>query len=386
VEFAELFPGITTRRDSRAVDRWELDGRRGYMLAAGVGGPITGHGALLGIIDDPVENWEAAQSETIRAKTWEWYRTTFRTRIWEDGAIVLIQTRWHEDDLAGRLLQDQPGEWSVLRLPALAETQGERDENNARLSLAPGAPDPMDRAPGAPLCPQRFSLQALEQLRRDVGSMAWTAQYQGCPYPPEGNRFKRHWLPLVEVAPKLGRRVRAWDCAATAGGGDYTAGVLMVKTGDGLFYVEDVVRGQWSPGERDRVILATAERDRDAHASTAIVVEQEPGSAGVDASRSIVRMLAGFPVRADRVTGSKQVRAEPFASQAEAGNVRLVRGAWNGAWLEELCVFPNGRHDDQVDASSAAFTALAAVPKTAAPRVVSGMSSLPTSPVPRLVY
>jgi predicted phage terminase large subunit-like protein len=160
----------------------------------------------------------------------------------------------------------------------------------------------------------------------------------------------------------------------------------MVKTGDGLFYVEDVVRGQWSPGERDRVILATAERDRDAHASTAIVVEQEPGSAGVDASRSIVRMLAGFPVRADRVTGSKQVRAEPFASQAEAGNVRLVRGAWNGAWLEELCVFPNGRHDDQVDASSAAFTALAAVPKTAAPRVVSGMSSLPTSPVPRLVY
>ncbi len=134
-EFQGLFPGIATRRDSRAVDHWELENHRGGLLAAGVGGPITGHGALLGIIDDPLENWEQAQSWTIREKIWDWYRTTFRTRIWEGGAIVLIMTRWHEGDLAGRLLADQASERTVLRLPAVAESQQDRDANNKRLGL-----------------------------------------------------------------------------------------------------------------------------------------------------------------------------------------------------------------------------------------------------------
>src|SRR5262249_51902761 len=124
-EYALLFPAIRTRRDSRAIAHWELDGHKGGLLAAGVGGPITGHGARLGIIDDPVENWQEAQSQTVRDTCWDWWRTTFRTRIWEGGAIVLIMTRWHEDDLAGRLLAEQAAEWTVLRLPALAETQAD---------------------------------------------------------------------------------------------------------------------------------------------------------------------------------------------------------------------------------------------------------------------
>jgi hypothetical protein len=194
-EYAALFPGLATRRDSRAVDHWHLDGRRGGMPAAGVGGPVVGHGGLLGIIDDPFENWEQAQSPVMREKVWEWYRTTFRTRIREGGAIVLVQTRWHEDDLAGRLLAEQPGEWAVLRLPAVAEAQAERDQANERLGLPPGEPDPLGRAPGEPLCPSRFSKPALEQLRRDVGTLAWYGQYQGVPRAPEGNRFKRRGSP-----------------------------------------------------------------------------------------------------------------------------------------------------------------------------------------------
>jgi len=208
-EYQELFPGITTRRDSRAVNHWQLAApHRGSMLAVGVGGPITGHGAMLGIIDDPFENWEQAQSQTIRDKVWEWWRTTFRTRIWEGGAIVLIMTRWHEDDLAGRLLQEQADRWVVLRLPALAETQEERDENDRRLGLPTGQPDPLGREPGEPLCPKRFSRSALEELRRDVGPVAWAAEYQGVPRAPEGNRFKRHWFPIVDAAPAMARRVR----------------------------------------------------------------------------------------------------------------------------------------------------------------------------------
>jgi predicted phage terminase large subunit-like protein len=366
-EFATLFPGTTTRRDSRAVDHWQLDGRRGGMLAAGVGGPITGHGGLLGIIDDPLENREQAQSQTIREKVWEWYRTTFRTRIWENGAIVLIQTRWHEDDLAGRLLLDRPGQWSVLRLPAIAESQPERDDANKRLGLPVGARDPLGREPGEPLCPTRFSRSALEQLRRDVGAGAWTSQYQGVPRPIEGNRFKRVWFPVIDWPPPPPDqmpqglpRVRYWDKAGTAGSGCYTVGLLMCRTTDGLFVVEDVVRGQWSAGERNKVMLAVAQRDADRFGSeVSIWAEQEPGSGGKESAEATVRLLAGFAVYTETVTGSKEVRAEPFAAQAEAGNVRVARAPWNGDYIDEVLSFPTGRFSDQVDASSGAFNHLA---------------------------
>jgi predicted phage terminase large subunit-like protein len=363
-EFGELFPGISTRRDSRAVDHWELDGRRGGMLAVGVGGPVTGHGGLLGIIDDPFENWEQSQSQTIRDRVWEWWRTTFRTRIWEKGAVILIQTRWHEDDLAGRLLLDQPGRWAVLRLPAVAETQDERDEANRRLGLPAGALDPLGRQPGEPLCPTRFSRDALAQLRRDVGSQAWHSQYQGVPRPPEGQRFKRDWFPIVDPAPAyppmVANRVRYWDKAGTAGGGCYTVGVLMARSDDGCWYVEDVVRGQWSSAERNNVMLRTARADADRHDNAVTTwTEQEPGSGGKESAEATIRLLAGFAVFAETVTGSKETRAEPFAAQAEAGNVRIVRAAWNGEYLDELLSFPSGKYSDQVDATSGAFNKLA---------------------------
>jgi predicted phage terminase large subunit-like protein len=358
-EYRRLFPGIATRRDSRAVDHWHLDGHRGGMLVVGVGGPITGHGALLGVIDDPFENWEQAQSETIREKIWDWWRTTFRTRIWEGGAIVLIMTRWHEDDLAGRLLAEQAGAWRVLRLPALAETQAERDATDERLGLPSGQSDPLGREPGEPLCPERFSLGSLQDLQRDVGSMGWAGQYQGTPRAPEGNRFKRAWFPIVEAGPAAGERVRYWDKAGTDGAGAFTVGLLMARGPDHLYYVADVVRGQWSAGPRDEVMRQTAQLDRTRYGGrVAIWVEQEPGSGGKESAEASIRLLAGFPVYAERVTDPKEVRAEPFAAQAEAGNVRLVRGPWNGPYIEEMISFPAGTYRDQVDATSGAFNKL----------------------------
>lgn len=372
-EFRRLFPGLTTRRDSRAVDHWELDGHKGGMLAVGVGGPITGHGARLGIIDDPVENWEQAQSQTIRDKTWEWYRTTFRTRIWENGAIVLIMTRWHEDDLAGRLLAEQGDEWTVLRLPAIAETQADRDSNNERLGLAQGRPDPLGRKPGEPLCPKRFSLAALELLRRDVGSLAWFGQYQGVPRAPEGNRFKRDWFKIVdEGPPPSAPRVRYWDRAATEGDGDFTVGLRMAKD-KGVYFIEDVVGGQWSSGRRDEMMKQTAEADRKKFGNRVkIWLEQEPGSSGKDSAQAAIQMLAGYPVHAETATGSKEVRAEPFAAQAEAGNVKVVRGRWNAEYVEELTTFPNGAFDDQVDGSSGAFNKLGTAGPSFPPRDMGG--------------
>jgi predicted phage terminase large subunit-like protein len=354
--FRMLFPMVATSRDSRAVNQWQIAGRRGYMKAVGVGGPVTGHGGPLGIIDDPFENWEQAQSLTHRNRVWDWYRGTFRTRIWENGAIVLIMTRWHEDDLAGRLLEQDAGGWEVLRLPALAESQADRDAHNIKMHLGAGLPDPLNRDPGAALCPKRFSAGALHELKADVGSLVWSAEYQGAPTLPEGGMFKRHWLPIVDAAPAEGRAVRYWDKAGSAGGGDYSAGVKLVRSTDNLFYITDVIRGQWSSGQRNAVIEQTAQLDGE---RVTIWVEQEPGSGGKESAENSIRLLAGFNVHREPVTGEKWVRAMPLAAQCEAGNVKLVRGAWNGDFIEELTGFPTGTHDDQVDAASGAFNKLA---------------------------
>src|SRR5690606_29792931 len=127
-------------------------------------------------------------------KTWEWYRTTFRTRIWEDGAIILIMTRWHEDDLAGRLIQEQGNEWEILRYPAIAESEKERVANNRQLKQSDDQVDPLKRDEGEPLAPNRFSRAALDLLKRDVGPYAWAAQYDGVPRPAEGGLFKRSYF------------------------------------------------------------------------------------------------------------------------------------------------------------------------------------------------
>lgn len=357
-EFADIWPAVTTDPSSRAVDRWQLaPPHRASLTAAGVGGPVTGHGAALGIIDDPFENWEQAQSAVTRNRIWDWYRGTFRTRIWENGAIVLIMTRWHEDDLAGRLLARQAEEWTVLRLPAVAEDQATRDRNNARMNLPPGQADPLAREPGQPLAPTRFSLPALDALHTDVGDLVWQAEYQGSPTAPEGNRFKRDMFTILEVPPAdIVARVRYWDKAASVDG-KRTAGVRMSKTADGRYVVEDVIAGQWLTHKRRAVMKQTAQLDGMA---IAVHIEQEPGSSGVDSIQDEIRLFEGFAVYADRPTGDKDVRLEPFAAQAGAGNVYLVRGPWNALYIDELLAIPNGACRDQADASAGAFLKLVA--------------------------
>lgn len=365
-QYQRLFPEIRINRTSRKVEFWRLLGYKGYMKSAGVGGPITGHGAGLGIIDDPFENWDRAQSQVYRKHVWDWYRTTFRTRIWEGGSIVLIMTRWHKGDLAGLLLEDQGEEWEVLRLPAISESQEERDKNNQYLGLPVGEPDPLGRKEGEPLCPQRFSLNALLSLKKDVGSMGWSAEYQGVPRATEGNRFREEWFKVINEAPAVvidrAPMVRYWDNAATQDGGCYTAGVLMAVW-EHTIYIMDVVHGQWSSENRDAVMLSTAKTDAAAYQNRVEVhFEKEGGSSGVDAATAIVKLLAGHPVYADRVSGSKDVRLMPFESQAEAGNVRLVArpGAkWVRTYIDEFLEIPNGVYRDQSDATSGAYNLLA---------------------------
>jgi predicted phage terminase large subunit-like protein len=354
------FAQVKTRKDSRAVNHWSLAAPyRGGLLAVGVGGPITGHGALLGIIDDPVENWEQAQSQVFRDKTWEWYRTTFRTRIWEDGAIILIMTRWHEDDLAGRLIQEQGNEWEILRYPAIAESEKERVANNRQLKQSDDQVDPLKRDEGEPLAPNRFSRAALDLLKRDVGPYAWAAQYDGVPRPAEGGLFKRSYFdspdhPLIDAdkIPSIAYAVRYWDLAMSEKtSADYTVGWKYGMGVDGHRYVLDVCRDRVDWGELTeymaKVMLADGPE-----------VPQGIEMKGY-MSRAVQKLnadprLHGYSIFGYEVDKDKFTRALPAAAKAAAGLVHMVNAHWTEPAIAELCSFPNTAHDDQVDAFSGA--------------------------------
>jgi predicted phage terminase large subunit-like protein len=348
-----------------AAPHWET-GSGGGLWAAGVGGPATGKGWHLGIVDDPIKNAEEAASRTIREKQKEWYEAVWSTREmgWSDddpdGAEIIVQTRWHQDDLAGWRLsieseeceykEGEPERWHILNMPAISE--------ETPPSFPPSCTVTPDwRQPGEALCPEIRPLSRLRQTRNRIGVYFFEALYQQRPAAREGSLFHVGKMETIDGPPPGLRIVRAWDKASTEGGGDWTAGVKMGTLGDGIFYVLDVVRGQWSTDRRNERIRRTAETD--GH-GVRILGQQDPGSAGVDESKAFVRLLAGYPVRVARVTGAKESRADPLSAQINAGNIKLVRGAWNDAFVEELRSFPNGAHDDQVDAAADAFNDLAA--------------------------
>jgi predicted phage terminase large subunit-like protein len=351
--------GVELSPEAQATKQWET-GKGGGLWAAGVGGSITGKGFHLGVIDDPLKNAEDAASETIRTKQRDWYDSTFYTRAEPDAAIILIQTRWHEADLAGYLLDkeyEEPEGWHIIDFAALREDAPIQVYLNGELTALPDTCtlEPDDRKLGKALCPERYDEEALQKIRGHIGSYYFTALYQQRPRPREGNVFKREWFEFVDTVPEKGTTVRYWDKAATEGAGDWTAGVKMRRV-DSTYYVLDVRRGQWAPGKRDGNIVQTANEDgKQVRQRT----EQEPGASGKDAALAFVTMLQGYSAGATSVTGDKLIRAEPLASQAEAGNVKIVRGTWNRVFLDELTAFDKGKHDDQVDGASGAFNFLA---------------------------
>lgn len=361
-EYIRLFPNtrlfgknIRTVADGswlRNSDMFEVVEYKGSYLGSGVGGALTGHGGHYLICDDPIKNRQEANSKTMREAVWDWYISTFRTRLAPSGGILLTVTRWHEEDIAGRLLtlaENEPkaDQWTVINLPAISEE--------------PIATYDKRTHAGQALWPNRFSEDELEATRLSLGTYEWSALYQQRPRPLEGGMFKRHWFgEPVRVAPRVAQRVRYWDKAGTESAkADYSAGVLIARAPDGTFYVESVIRGQWSALQRETVIKQTAIADKELYGYVTIWVEQEPGSGGKESAEATVRNLAGFAVKTERVSGDKETRAMPYSAQCEAGNVKIVRGAWNTDYLDELTDFPNGTNDDQVDGSSGAFNKLA---------------------------
>lgn len=304
------------------------------------------------IIDDP-HSTETAESETERANTTRRFRegATNRLNDQERSAIVVIMQRLHEEDVSG-VINSLGMDYVHLMLPM--EFEPER-----RCSTSIGFTDPR-KSEGDLLDPIRFPPSAVEKLKRDMGSYAWAGQYQQRPAPRSGGMFQRSDFEVVDVLPAgQGKWVRAWDFAASevkpGRRPDWTVGLKMVLIGD-IFYVVDVERGQWKPSKVEEVLLNTASQDG---ADVAVRIPEDPGAAGKSDAATKIKLLKGYTVTAVRPTGEKSVRARPASAQAEAGNVKLVRGDWNTPFLDEVCTFPAGSNDDQVDAFADALNELA---------------------------
>ncbi len=353
----DLF-GVRVSNETSARDDWRIEGREGGMITAGAGGPITGRGANLFVIDDPVKNARDANSQTVRQGIWDWWQSTALTRLEPDASVLVVQTRWHKQDLTGRLLGEDPEDadddepdderWEVLNLPAIAEGQG----------------DALGRLTGEALWPERWPAARLEKRKRRLGGYVWGALYQQRPTDPEGNYFKRSWFNVVppERAPRIVRAVRCWDLAATLEGEngnsdpDYLAGVKIGQGEDQRYYVLHVFAQRVSADGVEKTIQQFGHSDgRD----VAIRIEQEGAASGKIVKSHFERMMDGWDCRFTGIPrGTKFVRSGPFNAACERGDVVLVAGAWNEPYLEELQSFPNGSHDDRVDASVGAYEAL----------------------------
>jgi predicted phage terminase large subunit-like protein len=298
-----------------------------------------------------------------RDKTWLWFTDDFRTRLSTNAGLLIIMTRWHIDDLLGRLLQQLGLEVRVLRYPALAEENEDHRMSDWQLTSEGWLPAwrHIRRSKGAAPFPELKPKSFLLEQRELLPQSSWESLYQQNPIIVGGGQLPIEQLKVLQFFDRANilSSVRYWDKGGSDGkDAAYTAGVLMHKMNDNTFVIAHVLRGRWSSFEREQRIRRYAEADKILSKNYMIVVEQEPGSAGKESTENTIRNLAGFRVYADRVTGSKQVRAEPFAAQVQAGNICLRAGSWVQAFLDECESWPNGKYKDQVDAAAGAFNRL----------------------------
>lgn len=323
--------GYSIAGDNRAAGRWETSSG-GEYYAAGVGGSITGRRADLAVIDDPIRSREDADSEAVRQSQWDWYRYDLMTRLKPGAAVVLILTRWHEDDLAGRLLADESDRWCVIRLPMEAEDD-----------------DPLGRPAGAPLWPQWFTDQMRSDARRDA--RLWSALYQQRPAPEEGDYFRSDWLREADIIPPA-HAMQIYggsDYAVTSGGGDYTVHAVVGMDSESRLYLLDLWRRQassdeWVQSFCDLVLMwrpiGWAEELGQIRSGVGPFLERQQRERGAWVARE------QFPTR-----GDKAVRAQSIRGRMALSGLYVPRGApWVAGLRSELLSFPAGKHDDQVDA------------------------------------
>ena len=337
--YRALFPRMRLAKDTETEC---VTTKGGGRFAVPVGGSFTGRGADVIIIDDPMKA-DDAQSEKARRAVNEWYGTTLLSRLDDkgSGAIILVMQRLHEDDLAGKLLRD--GGWCHLNLPAIAQEDEE-------IAMGPGAVHL--RPKGEALHPERESHPVLDAIRREIGSLTFSAQYLQQPVPLEGNLVKRDWIQWFDTAPSRGggaQVVQSWDVASTTGEtNDYSVCTtwLMVKR---TYYLLNVWRGRLEfPHLKQKLIALALE-----HKPNRILIEQAgPGLHLIQDLRTNPVKDVPVPIGI-KPEGDKIVRMEAQSARFEELQVHLPKEApWLAAFLHEMLAFPNSRHDDQIDSVS----------------------------------
>lgn len=340
---------ILLTSDQNAKTKFENDAT-GFREAMAFTSTTGSRGDRL-ILDDPLSVDDANSEANLNAAEIT-FTEALPTRLnSEKSAKIVIMQRLHERDTSGLILSRK---LSYVHLCLPMEFEAER-----RCQTVIGFEDPRQED-GELLFPERFPQTQVDELKRNMGSYATAGQFQQRPVPREGGMFKRHWFDVVAAVPAGGTSVRGWDLAATkaavsaTSGPAYTAGVKVTEVG-GVYYVEDVRRERGSAGEVERLIKATAQQDGE---KVKISIPQDPGQAGKAQVAAFARLLAGFNCRFSPESGKKEDRALPVSAQAEAGNIKLVKGDWNDAFLDEVCLFPGGTFKDQTDALSRAMADL----------------------------
>lgn len=328
--------GVSLADGDSAADRWSL-ASGGEYFAAGVGGSVTGRRADLVVIDDPVRSREDADSETIRDKTLDWFRSDLLTRLKPGGRLVIIQTRWHEGDLSGELLEAAKkggDQWRVISLPALA-----------------GPDDALGRKPGEALWPEWEDEAALHRKRAMLLPREWSALYQQNPVPEDGDYFKAEWIKRYTVAPDLKnmRVVGASDYAVTANGGDYTVHIVIGVDTERRPYVLDLWRGQthsetwidaWADLVKQWKPVEWAEETGQINSALGPYIKRR----AIERQAFVFRR--GFASRTDKAIRAQSIRGR----MAQLGLYVPADAPWASDFISELLQFPAGKHDDQVDA------------------------------------
>jgi len=328
---AAVFPECRLAADSAAQRRFDT-AAGGCYYAVGRGGAVTGRGADLLLLDDLLKDSEEARSEAIRRSMHDWFQHVAYTRLAPGGALVLIQTRWHEDDLPGRLLREHADEnWQVINMPAIAEADDEF------------------RAAGEALWPERFPLEVLRAIRGAVGGSAWDSLYRLQPSASEGAVFKREWWRFFREQPMCWRIVQSWDTAFKAGAeNDYSACTTWGVTDNG-YYLLWVWRDRVEFPELKRRMRWLADQWKPAQI---LVEDRASGQSLIQELRHSTRL----PIIAIKVDSDKMSRAQSATPLIEAGRVFLPEAApWLNDYLDEMAGFPTATHDDCVDSTTQAL-------------------------------
>lgn len=356
-KFSHLFPHLEIKHDKDTkgnfrIQKTDLDGTvnfGGNRYSTSVGGTLTGfHGHIL-IVDDPLNPTQAV-SEVELKNSREWMDRTLSTRKVDKQVTptVLIMQRLSQGDPSGHWLSKQKKNVRHICLPG--EIKNYSDEVK---------PLEMKRYyTNGLLDVRRMNWDVLKEMEADLGQYGYAGQIGQRPTPPGGGMFKVDHFPMSERPPGAGdiiRSVRYWDKAGTHDGGAFTVGCKMHLLKDKNYFISDVKRGQWASEEREKIIKQTTKADG---LKVEVFLEQEPGSSGKESVESSIKNLAGFIAHADRPTGDKVFRADPYSVQVNNGNVILLTADWNYEFIEEHRHFPMSTYKDQVDASSGSFSRL----------------------------